>query len=264
VYIFNADPYTALPTGSWERKHYYHVSGGLSGLHVLADSVHDPQSVTFIDIEEEQYEWVARVSELILAAPSFENFIQRMLCRSSFYGPQDRRIDPILEDHPWAHFLALAKPVGNRATRCYDPRPIQSLQLPIKRTLWGWNADTRIELGDEEFPYWIGIAPDGDYMPQYINCIYPGYGFHSREGYAKVRNILRTVPVRHIRNDVFALDYEPDALLYLSGVSRLKLPVEELEVEWIDCPWWINDHCYNDERSKLYGTEKQVLTSPIS
>lgn len=255
MYILNADPYAALPKGKWENKHYFHVSGSLCGLHVLADSIHNPQSVTFVDIEDDQYRWTIRVAELIKDSPTFTNFIQRMLCRSHFYGDVDREIDSVLKDHEWAELLHAARWVGRRANRCYDPRPLQVLQLPIKRQFWHWPEGEKKGAGDW-FYHWIGIAPDAEYVPPFINCIYPGHGFHSKEGYAKVRNILKSIPVQHLHGDVFNIEYPTDTLLYLSGISRNR-ECNELSVEWIDCPIWYNDHCYNDERSAMYVLRKQ-------
>jgi hypothetical protein len=212
--------------------------------------------VTFIDIEDDQYRWTTKIVELIKDSPTFEYFIQRMLCRSNFYGEVDRDIDPILKDHEWSELLYAARWVGRRANRCYDPRPVQALQLPIKRQFWYWENNEKKGAG-ETFYHWLGIAPDPDYMPTFINCIYPGYGFHSKEGYTKVRNILKSVPVQHLCEDIFNIEYPSSALLYLSGVSRLDRSCNELKVEWIDCPMWYNNHCFDDERSAMYVLKRR-------
>lgn len=276
IYYANADSYERVPQDDIYNVDFYMVAGSMCGLHSLADSITNPKSITILDIEEDMTLFARAYIDLIMASETIVDFFRNYFCREFGYDirdvvetPPDFRPvhDCMLPVHKHAALLRTAKPVGNRATRCTDPRPLKCLEIKTGKKFWG------IEEMDA-FKTYIGMAPDGAYDPMYINSFYPGCGFHTEWGYQKVRENLLSVPVTVVKANAFTYPYKPGGYVYMSGVIKDLLPWKAIEIARLmqkdivlrdsgiviedGESYWIPESRikFEDERSVYYGLQR--------
>jgi hypothetical protein len=251
IYYANAASYAHVPKGEYSDVHFAMVIGSMCGLHTLADSIEKPRSLTFFDIEPETVDFFKWCVWIMERAETFNDYMKWFFRRD--FGSDIEDLWECPPDTSWEckYPIGMAKPVGLRATRCGDPRPMPCLEVPSPKNFWG--------AVQPDFKHYIGIAPDIHYEPRYINCYYLGHGFHSEEGYAKVREMILTVPLVIETSNIFR-QWWPNTYLYASGcIEDLQETHADEIAELVKQPICLRDQGIIVEKGEMFFFPKNQL-----
>jgi hypothetical protein len=215
---------------SYKDVNVYSVCGSMAILHIIAINILNPKSFTFVDVNPVQVAWSRAQIELIKKSENLNDYLKRLYCRDFgndpknlvYTEPDDNwEIDDVFKDvKDLAVKLKMAKPDKVIGIKEQNEDRFDVLKLDIIKPYADLNDDKELHHWDKDYTVQVCHAITNDYTERRrnIHFIYNGWGFHSNEGFLKVKNYLKYTPTTFKTKSIFDITLEDKCYVYLSTV----------------------------------------------